>query len=151
MEKKRKREGVSFFLFKTSGKEKKTKKKLFTSWNILASIAAASRLFAAVMAWMSPVRCRLSDSIGMICEYPPPAAPPLIPKVGPWLGCRTVVSTARPRCAPSAWQSPTVVVDLPSPRGVGVMPATTTYLPLLADTRRSRTESLTCFSVRERE
>ena len=59
-------------------------------------------------------------------EYPPPAAPPLIPKVGPWDGCRTHVSTRVSRCAPRAWLSPTVVVDLPSPSGVGVMPATTT-------------------------
>jgi hypothetical protein len=27
------------------------------------------------------------------------------------------------------WASPTVVVDLPSPSGVGVMAVTTTYLP----------------------
>ena len=38
------------------------------SWNMRASTAAAQRLLAAVIAWMSPVRCRLSDSIGMICE-----------------------------------------------------------------------------------
>lgn len=30
------------------------------SWNIRASMAAATRLFAAVMAWMSPVRWRLN-------------------------------------------------------------------------------------------
>lgn len=58
--------------------------------------------------------------------YPPPAAPPLMPKVGPWLGCRMQVTTFRPKYAPMAWHTPTVVVDLPSPRGVGVMPATTT-------------------------
>ena len=50
-----------------------------------------------------------------------------MPKVGPWLGWRTQVTTRRPRWAPSAWHRPTVVVDLPSPRGVGVMPATTTW------------------------
>ena len=38
------------------------------SWNMRASMAAAHRLLAAVMAWMSPVRCRLKSSIGMICE-----------------------------------------------------------------------------------
>ena len=38
------------------------------SWNILASIAAASRLLAAVTAWMSPVRWRLNSVIGMTCE-----------------------------------------------------------------------------------
>lgn len=96
------------------------------SWNIRVSMAAASRLFAAVIAWMSPVMCRFISSMGTICEYPPPAAPPLMPKVGPWDGCRTHVNTCLPQCAPRAWHSPTVVVDLPSPRGVGVMPATTT-------------------------
>ena len=53
------------------------------SWNILVSIAAASKLFAAVIAWISPVKWRLNSSIGITCEYPPPAAPPFIPNVGP--------------------------------------------------------------------
>mmetsp|Transcript_15187 Transcript_15187/g.37831 ORF Transcript_15187/g.37831 Transcript_15187/m.37831 type:complete len:484 (-) Transcript_15187:508-1959(-) len=35
------------------------------SWNMRTSMAAASRLLAAVMAWMSPVRCRFSSSMGM--------------------------------------------------------------------------------------
>ena len=34
----------------------------------------------------------------------------MMPKVGPWLGCRTHVTTFLPRWAPSAWQRPTVVV-----------------------------------------
>ena len=29
--------------------------------------------------------------------YPPPAAPPLMPNVGPWLGCLMQVTTFRPR------------------------------------------------------
>lgn len=45
--------------------------------------------------------------------YPPPAAPPLIPKVGPCEGWRMQTNVFLSRCAPSAWQSPTVVVDLP--------------------------------------
>jgi hypothetical protein len=98
------------------------------SWNIRASRAAASKLLAAVSAWISPVRWRLNSSIGITWEYPPPAAPPLIPNVGPWLGCRMTVTTLRLRWAPSAWHRPTVVVDLPSPSGVGVMPTTQTYL-----------------------
>src|SRR5690242_1321192 len=49
------------------------------------------------------------------------------------------VKTFFPRCAPSAWLSPTVVVVLPSPRGVGVIAVTTMYLPLGALFRRSRT------------
>ena len=51
-------------------------------WTWLSTIAA-SRLWAAVTAWKSPVRCRLSVSIGSTWLYPAPAAPPLIPKVGP--------------------------------------------------------------------
>ena len=38
------------------------------SWKMRASIAAAKRLFAAVIAWMSPVMCRLNSSIGAHCE-----------------------------------------------------------------------------------
>ena len=38
------------------------------SWNIRVSICAARRLFAAVMAWMSPVRCRLNSSMGITWE-----------------------------------------------------------------------------------
>jgi hypothetical protein len=34
------------------------------------------------------------------------------------------VNTLRPSTAPSAWHTPMVVVDLPSPRGVGLMPVT---------------------------
>mmetsp|Transcript_3448 Transcript_3448/g.5023 ORF Transcript_3448/g.5023 Transcript_3448/m.5023 type:complete len:387 (+) Transcript_3448:543-1703(+) len=96
------------------------------SWNMRVSIAAASRLFAAVIAWMSPVRCRLNSSIGTTCAYPPPAAPPLMPKVGPWLGCRMQEKTFLPSTAPSAWLRPMVVVLLPSPSGVGFTPVTTT-------------------------
>mmetsp|Transcript_27402 Transcript_27402/g.71922 ORF Transcript_27402/g.71922 Transcript_27402/m.71922 type:complete len:343 (+) Transcript_27402:644-1672(+) len=40
----------------------------YDSWNVRASIAAATRLLAAVMAWMSPVRCRLNSSMGMTWE-----------------------------------------------------------------------------------
>lgn len=56
----------------------------------------------------------------------PRTAPPLMPKVGPWLGWRRHVTTLRPRCAPSACDKPTVVVLFPSPSGVGVIPPTTT-------------------------
>ena len=35
------------------------------------------------------------------------------------------VNTFFPKCAPSAWLSPTVVVVFPSPKGVGVMAVTT--------------------------
>ena len=35
------------------------------SWNMRVSIAAASRLLDAVIAWISPVRCRLKSSMGI--------------------------------------------------------------------------------------
>ena len=46
---------------------------------------------------------------------------PLIPKVGPWEGCLTQANTLLSVCVPKACTSPIVVVDLPSPRGVGVI------------------------------
>ncbi len=42
------------------------------------------------------------------------------------LGWRTTVTTFLPRWAPRAWLTPTVVVVLPSPSGVGVMAVTST-------------------------
>ena len=78
---------------------------------------------------MSPVKCKLKSSIGTTCAYPPPAAPPLIPKVGPSDGWRIAIVARFP-----IWEkpcpNPTVVVVLPSPRGVGVMAVTTTYFAL---------------------
>src|SRR3972149_5811325 len=61
-----------------------------------ASSIAASRLCAAETAWMSPVKGRLKSSIGTAWEYPPPAAPPLMPKVGPMEGWRSVLMVFRP-------------------------------------------------------
>ena len=37
------------------------------SWNMRVSSAAAQRFVAAVIAWMSPVRCRLNSSMGITC------------------------------------------------------------------------------------
>ena len=51
-------------------------------WKMWLSTMAASVLWAAVTACMSPVRCRLRASKGAAWLYPPPAAPPLMPKVG---------------------------------------------------------------------
>ncbi len=76
---------------------------------------------------MSPVRCRFSASIGTTWLYPPPAAPPLIPNVGPIDGCLIVTVARLPMCL-NPCPSPTVVVVLPSPSGVGVIAVTTTYL-----------------------
>src|SRR5215831_8304723 len=66
-----------------------------------------------------------------------------MPKVGPWLGWRMHVNTFLPRCAPSAWLKPTVVVVLPSPSGVGVIAVTTMYFPLGEFLSRSRMERWT--------
>ena len=73
------------------------------------------------------------------CRGPPPAAPPLMPNVGPCDGCLMVVTTCLPRQLPNAWQTPMVVVDLPSPSGVGFMPLTTTSEPSGASFIRSAT------------
>ena len=80
------------------------------------------------MAWKSPVKCRLMSSIGTTCAWPPPAAPPFTPKQGPRLGSRRQTSVSLPmRLRPSA--SPTEVVVLPSPAGVGVIAVTSTSFP----------------------
>ena len=92
-------------------------------WKILLSITAHSKLFAAVIAWKSPVKCRLISSIGKICEYPPPVAPPLTPKTGPRDGSRN----ARQAFAPikfNASASPIETVVFPSPAAVGLIAVT---------------------------
>ena len=95
-------------------------------WYRWLSIIADSMLCAAVTACMSPVRCRFSTSMGTTWLYPPPAAPPLMPNVGPIDGCR-IVTVARLPMWRNPWPSPTVVVVFPSPSGVGVIAVTTTY------------------------
>ncbi len=103
--------------------------KALPCWMWLSSIAA-SKLFAAPIAWKSPVKCRLISSMGTTWAYPPPAAPPFMPNTGPKEGSRRATTTSLPmRFSPSA--SPMVVVVLPSPAGVGVMAVTSTSLPLL--------------------
>src|SRR5271170_6415650 len=61
-----------------------------------------------------------------------------MPKVGPILGCRTFANATLFRWLPRAWVSPTVVVDFPSPRGVGVIPLTRMYLPFLRCAKRDK-------------
>ena len=56
-------------------------------WNRWLSIVAARRLWADVMASMSPVSRMFTSCIGSSVELPPPAPPPLIPKTGPREGC----------------------------------------------------------------
>ena len=96
-------------------------------WRWLSS-AAASRLWAEVIAWKSPVKWRLMSSIGTTCERPPPVPPPFMPSVGPIDGSRSAM-TGRAPIRQSACPSPMVMVVLPSPAGVGVMDDTTTSLP----------------------
>src|SRR3954447_8001868 len=117
------------------------------SWSILcglpcridASSMAASRLFAAPMAWMSPVKWRLRSSIGTTCVMPPPAAPPLMPNTGPSDGSRRH-ATGRLPIAPSPWVRPTSVVVFPSPAFVGVMPVTQISFPSGRSASRWSTE-----------
>ena len=109
-------------------------------WWMCASIIAASRLFAAPIACMSPVKWRLRSSIGTICVQPPPAAPPFTPNTGPSDGSRSAASDFLP-IAPRPCVSPTSVVVLPSPAAVGVMPATQMSLPSGRSDRRSSADS----------
>ena len=52
------------------------------------STIAESRLCAVVMAWMSPVKCRLMSSAGTSVAAPPPVPPPFTPNTGPSEGSR---------------------------------------------------------------
>ena len=63
------------------------------------------------------------SSIGTTCAYPPPAAPPFIPKTGPRDGSRRAISAFLPMWR-SASPKPTVVVVFPSPAGVGLIAVT---------------------------
>src|SRR5450830_835670 len=76
------------------------------------------------------------SSIGITCEYPPPAAPPLTPKTGPRLGSRmhrmALMFARRSACA-----RPTATVLLPSPAGVGLIAVTSTSRPRTGRDARS--------------
>ena len=71
------------------------------------------------------------------------AAEPFMPMVGPPEGWRMAAEDRSPRRARPCTK-PMVVVDLPSPRGVGVMAVTSTYLPLGRSARRFSTS---CCSI----
>ena len=102
----------------------------FPCWMWLSTIAA-KRLFAAPMAWKSPVKCRFMSSMGSSCDRPPPAAPPFTPNTGPRLGSLSAAAARFPmKLRPSA--SPTLVVVLPSPAAVGVLAVTSTSFPSLS-------------------
>ena len=67
------------------------------------------------------------SSIGITCEYPPPAAPPLSPNTGPNDGSRNTATACFPILFnPSVRPIDTVV--LPSPAGVGDMAVTSIRL-----------------------
>jgi len=87
-------------------------------------------LCAFVMQSMSPVNFIENGTSGMHCANPPPAAEPLMLKVGPPLGCLIAPVTFLPSL-PSPSMRPMTVVVLPSPRGVGVMAVTSMYFDFL--------------------
>ena len=118
--------------------------KAFPCWIWLSSIAA-NRLFADVIAWKSPVKCKFKSSIGTTCAYPPPAAPPFIPKQGPREGSRRAIIAFLFNFA-NACPSPTLVVVLPSPAGVGLMAVTNTNLPSLLSFAFSHNNCTTFFA-----
>ncbi len=97
-------------------------------WCMWLSIAADNKLFAAVNACISPVKWRLMSSIGTTWEYPPPAAPPLIPITGPKEGSLKAIIALCPILL-IAWPIPIVVVVFPSPAGVGFIAVTRISLP----------------------
>ena len=97
-----------------------------------------ARLWAFIMALMSPVSPSENSVNGIHWDSPPPAAEPLMFIVGPPEGCRMQATTFLLRL-PIPWSSPIVVVDFPSPRGVGVMAVTSMNLPSGLSLNRSRT------------
>ncbi len=109
-------------------------------WNTCASMNADSRLFADVIACRSPVKWRFRSSIGTTCAKPPPAAPPLTPKIGPSDGSRRQRIGLRPMW-PRPCASATEEVVLPSPAGVGVIAVTFTILASGRSLRRAIADS----------
>jgi len=97
-----------------------------------------ARLWAFITALMSPVRPSENCVKGMHCERPPPAAEPLMFIVGPPEGWRMQATTRLPRL-PIPCRRPIVVVDFPSPKGVGVIAVTSMNLPSGRCFSRSRT------------
>ena len=100
------------------------------------SISAASRLWAEVMAWKSPLKCRLILSTGYSEALPPPVAPPFWPNTGPSDGSRSAATALLPIAA-SPWVRPMVLTVLPSPLVVGVMAVMRTSRPRRAGKRSS--------------
>ena len=99
-------------------------------WNIWLSIIAHIKLLALVIAWKSPVKCKLISSEGTIDALPPPHAPPLIPNTGPNEGSLST-HTDFFLSFLNASLIPIDIVVFPSPYGVGLILVTSTNLPLL--------------------
>ena len=96
-------------------------------WSRL-SIAAASRLWAAVIAWKSPVNWRLIVFDGSSRLAPPPVAPPCGRRPAPSTAAAAPAPTRLPiRRRPCA--RPIEMVVFPSPAGVGVIAETRISLP----------------------
>src|ERR1700722_7627541 len=66
--------------------------------------------------------------MGTIWAWPPPVAPPFMPKLGPSEGSRRQIIVFLP-IRLSASPKPTVVVVLPSPAGVGLIAVTRMSFP----------------------
>ena len=81
-----------------------------------------------VMAWKSPVKCRLILSTGSSDALPPPVAPPFMPNTGPSDGSRSAATALWPSLT-SPCVRPMVLTVLPSPLVVGVMAVTRISLP----------------------
>ena len=76
------------------------------------------------------MKWRLISTAGSTVVFPPPVPPPLCPNTGPKDGC-LIVSATFLFNLPNPWVNPIAVVDLPSPRGVGVIAVTTTNFAFL--------------------
>ena len=92
------------------------------------SINAESKLFADVIACISPVKWRFISSIGATWTYPPPVAPPFIPNTGPKDGSLNA-SIAFLFILDSPSASPIDIVVFPSPNGVGFIDVTSINFP----------------------
>ena len=96
------------------------------------SIIDDNKLLADVIACISPVKCRFISSIGAIWTFPPPVAPPFIPKTGPKDGSLSAnIAFLFILFSPSAIAIDTVV--FPSPNGVGFIAVTSISFPFLFD------------------
>lgn len=92
------------------------------------SIKLDNKLFADVIACISPVKCKLISSIGATCDIPPPVAPPFIPNTGPSDGSLN----ASIAFFPILFNASAIAIDtvvFPSPNGVGFMAVTKISFP----------------------